>query len=88
MYLYDSVRLVRGMMDEYVHRIDTPANRIDALFFEPKYHVFMFLHNLVLHIVNHRWRGLPQAAPELAIYNNAQSSQQFAHYIQTYAYWL
>ena len=39
-------------------------------------------------MVNHRWGGPPLAAAELAIYNNAQTSKQFANYIQTYVYWL
>ena len=39
---------ILSMMDEYVRRINTPANHIDVLFFEPKYQVFVFQHNLRL----------------------------------------
>ena len=77
---------ILSMIEEYVRRINTPANHVDALFFEPKYQVFVFQHNLMLHIMNHRWGDPPLAAPELALYNNAQVSQQFANYIQTYMY--
>ena len=48
---------ILSMMDEYVCRINTPTNRLDALFFEPKYQVFLFQHNLMIHIANHRWGG-------------------------------
>ena len=58
--------------------MNTPANRIDALFFEPKYQVFAFQHNLMLHIMNLRWDGPPSAAAEIAVYNNVQASPKFA----------